>query len=129
MTAAGIYDGVAIHRVVPNFVIQTGALAFRAPLTIKQQQLVHNLAPEFSDTPNVPGVVSMAHGDDPASGNTSFFICIGECHQLDGKYTAFATVVGGLEVLKAIGGVEVNGEAPKEKLEITAAKVKQIGKL
>jgi cyclophilin family peptidyl-prolyl cis-trans isomerase len=123
MTAAGIYDGVAIHRVVPNFVIQTGALAFRAPLTIRQQQLVHNLAPEFSDTPNVPGIVSMAHGDDPASGNTSFFICIGECHALDGKYTAFAKVVGGMDVLAAIGSVAVDGETPRERIAVTTAAV------
>ena len=125
LTAAGIYDGVAIHRVVPNFVIQTGALAFRAPLTIRQQQLVHNLAPEFTDTPNVPGIVSMAHGDDPASGNTSFFICIGECHALDGRYTAFAKVVEGMDVLTAIGNVPVDGETPKEKIEVTRASVKK----
>ena len=125
MTAAGIYDGVAIHRVVPNFVIQTGALAYRAPLTIRQQALVHNLAPEFSDTPNAPGVVSMAHGDDPASGNTSFFICIGECHALDGKYTAFAKVVGGVDVLNAIAAVPVDGEAPKDKIEVRKATVKK----
>ena len=67
MADTGIYDNVGIHRVVPGFVIQTGALAFRPPVTAKQQALVHNLPPEFSDTPNVPGVVSMAHGDDPAA--------------------------------------------------------------
>jgi cyclophilin family peptidyl-prolyl cis-trans isomerase len=125
MVAAGIYDGVAIHRVVPNFVIQTGALAFRGPLTLKQQQLVHNLAPEFSDTSNVPGIVSMAHGEDPASGTTSFFICTGECHQLDGKYTAFARVVGGMDVLMATANVAVNGEEPREKMEVVTARVRR----
>ena len=29
LAQAGVYDGMAVHRVVPNFVIQTGALAFR----------------------------------------------------------------------------------------------------
>ena len=68
LAAAGVFDGTAVHRVVPNFVIQTGALAFRnVPLTAAQNKLVHNLQPEFSDTPNVPGIVSMARGDDPAS--------------------------------------------------------------
>jgi cyclophilin family peptidyl-prolyl cis-trans isomerase len=125
MTAAGIYDGVGVHRVVPNFVIQTGALAFREPLTIRQQQLIHTLAPEFSDTPNVPGVVSMAHGDDQGSGTTSFFICVGECHTLDGKYTAFAKVVGGMEVLMAIANVPLEGEAPKEKVIVVRAEVEK----
>jgi peptidyl-prolyl cis-trans isomerase B (cyclophilin B) len=125
LTAAGIYDGVGVHRVVPNFVIQTGALAFRKPLTIRQQSVVHDLSPEFNDTPNVPGIVSMAHGDDPASGNTSFFICIGECHSLDGKYTAFAKVVAGMDVVNAIAAAPVDGEAPREKIEVTKALVKK----
>jgi len=123
MTAAGIYDGVGVHRIVPNFVVQTGALAFRGPLTQTQQQLVHNLAPEFSDTPNVPGIVSMAHGDDPGTGTTSFFICIGECHTLDGKYTAFAKVVGGMDVLTAIANVPVDGDTPKETVTVVRAVV------
>jgi cyclophilin family peptidyl-prolyl cis-trans isomerase len=123
MTAAGVYDGVAVHRVVPDFVIQTGALAYRAPLTVKQQQVVHNLAPEFNDTLTVPGVVAMAHGDDPASGNTSFFICIGACHALDGKYTAFATVIRGMDVLTALAGVAVDGEAPKAPITVIKAQV------
>jgi cyclophilin family peptidyl-prolyl cis-trans isomerase len=125
MTDAGIYDNVGIHRVVPGFVIQTGALAFRPPVTAKQQALVHNLPPEFSDTPNVPGVVSMAHGDDPASGTTSFFICIGECHALDGKYTAFARVVSGMDVLNAIAAVPLDGETPRDKLTVTKQTVKR----
>ncbi len=45
LAAAGVFDGMAFHRVVPGFVIQTGALSSRAaPLTEKQQALVHNLA-------------------------------------------------------------------------------------
>ncbi len=121
---SGVYDGVGVHRVAPNFVIQTGALAFRdKPLTDRQQKLVHNLAPEFSDTPNVPGIVSMARGDDPGSGSTSFFICIGECRSLDGKYTAFAKVVSGMETVNAIAAVAVEGETPKGPIAITRARV------
>jgi peptidyl-prolyl cis-trans isomerase B (cyclophilin B) len=120
----GVYNGTAVHRVAPNFVIQTGALAFRdKPLTPKQNAIVHNLAPEFSDIPNVPGVVSMAHGEDPASGSTSFFICTGECRSLDGKYTVFAKVVRGMEVVTAIAAVAVDGDAPKEKIAIVSVRV------
>lgn len=123
---AGVYDGVAVHRVVPNFVIQTGALSYRdKPLTEKQQKLVHNLPPEFSDTPNVPGLVSMARGDDPGSGSTSFFICIGECHSLDGKYTAFARVIGPMDAVTAIAAVPVDGETPKEPIVLRRAIVRK----
>jgi peptidyl-prolyl cis-trans isomerase B (cyclophilin B) len=116
---AGVYDGVLVHRVVKGFVVQTGAIGFRnAPLTAAQQKLVHNLQPEFSETPNLPGIVSMARGDDPASATTSFFICVGECRTLDGKYTVFARVVRGLEVLKAMEAVEVDGETPKAPISV-----------
>jgi peptidyl-prolyl cis-trans isomerase B (cyclophilin B) len=125
LAAAGVYDGVGVHRVAPGFVIQTGALAYRAPLTISQQKLVHNLAPEFSDTKNEYGLVSMARGDDPASATTSFFVCIGECHGLDGQYTAFAKVTSGLEVLRAIAAVPVDGETPKEPITMIRVRIEK----
>ena len=124
LAAAGVFDGSAIHRVVPNFVLQTGAIAFReTPLSPKQDALVHNLQPEFSDVSHVPGIVSMARSDDPASATTSFFICTGECRALDGKYTAFARVVRGMDVVQAIGSVVVDGETPKEKMTLTRVRV------
>lgn len=120
MAAAGVYDGIKVHRVAANFVIQSGALAYRdVPLTVKQQALVHDLAPEFTDTPTLPGVVAMAHGDDPGSGSTSFFICIGECRALDAKFTAFARVVGGQDVVRAMAAVPVDGEAPRTPIVMT----------
>ncbi len=126
MAAAGVYDGIKVHRVAANFVIQTGALAFRdTPLLAKQQSLVGNLPPEFTDTPNVPGVVSMARGADPGSGSTSFFICIGACRPLDNQYSVFARVVGGAEVVAAIAAVPVDGEAPRTPITMTRVRVEK----
>ena len=120
LASAGVYDGTPFHRVVKGFVIQTGALAYRAePLTPKQQSLVPaSLPPEFNGTPHVKGVLSMARGDDPASASTSFFICTAVCQSLDGKYTAFGRVVDGLDVVEAIEAAAVNGEAPVERIAI-----------
>ena len=126
LATAGVYDNVLVHRVVPGFVIQTGALGSRqTPLTASQQKLVHNLAPEFNDTSHVPGIVSMAHGDDPASAQTSFFICTGTCTSLDNKYTAFARVTAGMAVVKAIEAVPVNGETPKEPVMVTRIRIEK----
>ena len=123
---AGVYDGIAVHRVAPNFVMQTGALSFRdKPLTASQQKLIFNLQPEFNDTPNAPGVVSMARGDAPDSASTSFFICTGDCKALDGKYTTFARVVSGLDVLDAIGKVAVDGETPRVAIVVTRVGVEK----
>lgn len=124
LSAAGAYDGVGVHRVVKGFVIQTGAMAYRAaPLTLAQQKLTEPLPPEFSATPNAPGLISMARGDDPASATTSFFICVGDCKALDGQYTAFARVSRGMDVVRAIEAVEVTGEAPRAPIAITRARV------
>ena len=124
LARAGVYDGIAVHRVVPNFVIQTGALSFRStPLNTAQQKLVRLLPPEFSNTPNEPGLVSMARGDDPGSASTSFFICIGECRSLDGKYAAFAKVVTGMETLRAMSEVPVENEKPKEPITVLTVRL------
>lgn len=113
MVAAGVYDGIAVHRVAPNFVIQTGALYYRSqPLLASQQRLIGNLPPEFTDTPNEPGIVSMARGAEPDSGSTSFFICIGSCRALDGQYTVFARVSAGMGVVEDIARVPLDGETP-----------------
>jgi peptidyl-prolyl cis-trans isomerase B (cyclophilin B) len=124
LAQAGVYDGMAFHRVAPGFVIQTGALSTRLqPLTEKQQKLVVNLRPEFNDTKHVKGVVSMARGDDPASANTSFFICTGTSTALDGVYTAFGRVVEGMTVVEAIEAVPRSGEAPNSRVDLRTVRV------
>jgi peptidyl-prolyl cis-trans isomerase B (cyclophilin B) len=128
LAAAEVYDNTPVHRVVPHLLIQTGAPFYRQlPLSSPQRRLIHNLPPEFNDTKNMPGIVSMARDDDPGSAQTSFFICTGNCKAFDGKYTAFAKVVAGMAVVNAIAAVPVNGERPKEKvmvIRVTVAKTR-----
>jgi peptidyl-prolyl cis-trans isomerase B (cyclophilin B) len=123
LAQAGVYDGTAFHRVVPGFVVQTGALNTRGPLTETQRKYVHVLKPEFTDTPHVKGIVSMAHGDDPASASTSFFIVTGNASSLDGKYTVFGRVVEGQSVVDAIEKTPVNGEAPATRIELVRVRL------
>jgi peptidyl-prolyl cis-trans isomerase B (cyclophilin B) len=126
LAQAGVYDGMAFHRVAPGFVVQTGALSSRsAPLTDKQQKLVHTLAPEFNDTKHVKGIVSMARGDDPASATTSFFICTAASAALDGQYTAFGRVVDGLSVVDAIEASPRNGETPITRIDLKSVTVER----
>ncbi len=114
LAAGGVYNGMAFHRVAPGFVVQTGALSSRtAPLTEKQQQLVHNLPPELNDTKHVKGIVSMARGDAPDSASTSFFICTGTSTALDGVYTGFGRVVDGMPAVEAIEAAPRTGEEKK----------------
>ncbi len=123
LAQAGVYDGTAFHRVVRGFVVQTGALTSRGPITEKQRKFVHTLKPEFSDTPHVKGILSMARGDDPASATTSFFIVTGNAPSLDGKYTVFGRVVDGLSIVDAIEQTPVNGETPVTRIELTKVRI------
>jgi len=124
LAEAGVYNGMAFHRVAPGFVIQTGALSSRqAPLTEKQQKLVHNLQPEFNDTKHVKGIVSMARGDAKDSAQTSFFICTGASTALDGVYTAFGRVVDGMTAVDTIEGAPRTGETPNDRIELKTVRV------
>ena len=121
---AGVYDGIAFHRIVPGFVIQSGHLPTRREmLTDRQQRFIENLDPEFNDTPHVRGVVSMARLDDPSSASTSFFIVTDTSPELDGVYTAFGVVTEGLDVVASIEAVPVDGETPVDRVEIVDAEV------
>ena len=126
LAQAGVYDGMAFHRVAPGFVIQTGSLDSRlAPLAEKQQRLVRNLQPEFNDTKHVKGIVSMARGDDPASATTSFFICTAASAPLDGHYTAFGRVVDGMAAVDAIEAAPRNGETPITRIELRTVRIER----
>jgi cyclophilin family peptidyl-prolyl cis-trans isomerase len=127
LAAAGVYNAMAFHRVAPGFVIQTGALSSRtAPLSERQQKLVHNLAPELNDTKHVKGVVSMARGDAPDSATTSFFICTGTSTALDGQYTAFGRVVDGMAAVDAIEATPRDGETPRSRIELRGVRIEKI---
>ena len=53
LAAAGVYNGMAFHRVAPGFVIQTGALASRpAPLTREAAEARAQPARRSSTTPS-----------------------------------------------------------------------------
>jgi peptidyl-prolyl cis-trans isomerase B (cyclophilin B) len=127
LAAAGVYDGMAFHRVAPGFVIQTGALSSRAvPLTERQQALVHNLAPEFNDTKHVKGIVSMARSDALDSATTSFFICTAPSPALDGTYTAFGRVTDGMAAVDAIEASPRTGETPNTRIELRRVRIERV---
>jgi peptidyl-prolyl cis-trans isomerase B (cyclophilin B) len=123
LAAGGVFDGTSFHRVVRGFVVQTGWLPTRSPLTEKQQKLVRPLQPEFNDTNHVKGILSMARGDDPDSATTSFFIVTGNAASLDGKYTAFGRVVDGLAVVEAIERAPLEGDAPVNRIDLKSVRI------
>ena len=127
LAQAGLYDGMAFHRVARGFVIQTGFVPSRStPLTEEQRSLIANLEPEFSETPHVKGIVSMARGDDPASADTSFFIVTARAGALDGVYTVFGRVVDGIDAVDRIEATPVDGETPLQRIDLTRVRLEQV---
>jgi len=121
LTATGWYNGTAFHRIVKGFVMQGGTAGSRSH---PADRWVHPIKGEFrGDVKHVRGIVSMAHGDDPDSAATSFFLMLGPAEHLDGQYSAFGRIVEGLEVLDAFEKEELDGETPKRRLEIVEATV------
>ncbi len=94
----GFYDGLEFHRVVNDFIIQTGSpdgsLAGGSGMRLKA---------ELSDLKHIRGSVSMARrANDIDSADSQFFITLKASEELDGKYTVFAQVFKGFEVLDKI---------------------------
>jgi cyclophilin family peptidyl-prolyl cis-trans isomerase len=125
LTQTGWYNGTAFHRIAKDFVVQggTGETRSSGP-SHPADRWIHPLKGEFrSDVKHVRGIVSMAHGDDPDSATTSFFLMLGEAKHLDGQYSAFGQIVEGIEVLALFEKEEVDGETPKRRLEIIEASI------
>ncbi len=92
----GYYNNVPFHRVMDGFMAQTGdGKNFNGTGNSKYP----NLASEFTQTPFVRGVVGMARGGDPNSGNSQFFICFADASFLNGQYTVIGNVIAGMDVV------------------------------
>ena len=115
LSREGFYDGVVFHRVIPGFMAQggdptgTGSSGSSKP----------NLPAEFSKHSHVRGVCSMARTADPNSANSQFFICFDDATFLDGQYTVWGEVTGGMDLIDGLP----KGEPPRAPGKIVSMKV------
>src|SRR3989344_2888641 len=121
LSKKGFYDGVIFHRVISGFMIQGGD-----PTGTGTGGPGYNIKDEFSGTDldkNDRGTISMANAG-PNTGGSQFFINLVDNRGLDGKHPVFGKVVGGLEIVDAIGNVETDSDdRPIEEVKILRAKV------
>ncbi len=108
----GFYNGLVFHRVVANFVIQTGGydanLNYREPPGTIVNESDNGL-------PNKKGSIAMARLTDPDSASSQFFINVKHNPNLDatrGKpgYAVFGQVIAGMEVVAEIELVDTHLE-------------------
>ena len=116
LAAAGFYDNVVFHRVIPGFMAQggdpTGTGTGGSPEP--------NLKAEFSGARHVRGTASMARAQNPDSANSQFFICFADASFLDRNYTVWGEVTEGMEHVDALPV----GEPPRNPGRIVKASLR-----
>jgi peptidyl-prolyl cis-trans isomerase B (cyclophilin B) len=112
LAKAGYYDGLVFERIVR----QEAVAADGTPLRIEfltagcpagegepgQGHIGYFLKPEFSDLPHEEGTVGFWHEQDDDSAGTRFYVTLGPCPGMDGRYTVIGKVSRGMEVLHRI---------------------------
>jgi peptidyl-prolyl cis-trans isomerase B (cyclophilin B) len=110
LSADGFYDGLAFHRVIPDFMIQGGC-----PLGTGTGGPGYTFEDEFNDHKIVRGALAMANAGPDTNGSQFFIVTKEEASWLDGKHTVFGEVTSGMDAVDAIEGLPTGaGDQPEE---------------
>ncbi len=112
LASTGFYDGVKFHRVIKDFMIQSGD-----PLSKDDNMKArwgtggpgYAFADEFNNRPLVQGSLAMANAGPDTNGSQFFIVTAQSTPWLDGKHTNFGMVINGLDVVMAIQEVPTEG--------------------
>jgi peptidyl-prolyl cis-trans isomerase B (cyclophilin B) len=117
----GFFDGIAFHRIVPDFVIQAG----QSKKTADGGPGYTTVDPPPSDTRYRKGIVAMAKTaeDPPGTGGSQFFVVTGRNVMLPPDYAPIGRVVKGMAVVDKIGKLgNLSTQAPTQRIVIEHAK-------
>lgn len=122
------YDGIIFHRVIKDFMVQTGCpkgngTGGREDKGLPSKVLKDEFHPSLRH--NKPGLLSMANAG-PNTGDTQFFITTAKCEWLDDKHAIFGEVIEGMDVLRKIENTPVSGSrnSPRPVKDIKMTKVR-----
>ncbi|MCL2648802.1 MAG: peptidylprolyl isomerase [Phycisphaerales bacterium] len=120
------YDGSAFHRIIAGFMIQGGDSLATVPGRAGTGGPGYAVAAEFSEKLHERGTLSMARSAAVDSAGSQFFIMHQKTPHLDGQYTAFGDVIGGMNVVDELVKTPVadkNGTVAGEKPKIESVRV------
>jgi peptidyl-prolyl cis-trans isomerase B (cyclophilin B) len=110
----GFYNGVIFHRVIPDFMIQTGD-----PTGTGTGGPGYQFEDEFNDHRVERGALAMANAGPDTNGSQFFIVTADACPWLDGKHTVFGKVTSGMDVADAISNVDTDsGDKPRDEVRI-----------
>jgi len=123
----GFYNGLVFHRVIPDFMIQTGC-----PKGVGTGGPGYAIKDEFhKDLSNVRGTLSMANSG-PNTGGSQFFINVVDNTFLDfnkppssSKHPVFGKVVSGMDIVDTISKMKTGrNDKPVETITIKTITIK-----
>lgn len=130
------YDGAAVYRIEPGFVVQLGDLDKK--LDYRHPPLP-NIPLETENNKHSRGAVAMARGEETDSGNSTFYFDLSDNTGLGATpgappnttgYAVFGQVTSGMEIVDAMAAVELApeggpfpGKLPKQPIVVTKATV------
>ncbi|MFL6290791.1 MAG: peptidylprolyl isomerase [Thermoanaerobaculia bacterium] len=124
---AGFYDGVIFHRVIPDFMIQTGGFTS----DMKQKPTRGQIKNESTNgLRNERGTLSMARLSEPHTASSQFFINLKDNSGLDHSprgwgYTVFGQVVEGMDVVDAIAAVRTGTKKGYDDVPVAPVTIKK----
>ena len=124
----GYYNGVVFHRVIKNFMIQTGdpTGTGRGGESIWGKPFRDEFKPGY--TFDNSGVLAMANRG-PNTNGSQFFITTAPARWLNGGYTIFGKVVSGMDSVRKIENTPTTGrrggDRPLEEIKIVKIIIKK----
>ncbi|KAK4455737.1 cyclophilin-like domain-containing protein [Podospora aff. communis PSN243] len=124
LCASDYYNESPFHRLIPGFMVQTGAPAHPTPENPKGGRSIYG--PTFEDEirptlrHNERGIISMAN-KGPGTNGSQFFVLFDKAPHLDGLNTVFGKLIGddSLATLAKMEQLEVDKKSrPKETVRI-----------
>jgi cyclophilin family peptidyl-prolyl cis-trans isomerase len=121
--AQPFYDGLIFHRVITNFMSQSGSRNGQGT-----DNPGYTFPDEFSSLlrHDGPGVLSMANSGKNSNG-AQFFITATNTPWLDNVHSVFGRVVSGLNILEAINNVPTCSNRPLADVVILHVAIRRVG--